>query len=157
MKQDYLHKYFDSVIEITKEKFAKDGECPPMAFFINKKEEMNIMPMMFRNDFEKQMMANILKAIAKEKDIVAFIFTMESWLIKRDANVPINTHERPSQSKDRQECIIMNLETELGTQGRIFFIMRDKQPAYLIEQTNMRNGMTGGLFANILKKSFNRN
>jgi hypothetical protein len=96
-----------SVIEQAKKDLI-DKKEHPCTFILPTKKDWHKIQVGWKNDFEKDIvMTTFAKTIRLTKPDSYFV-VMEGWGVKRNPNEKLNLKERPSQSSDRHELLIIN-------------------------------------------------
>jgi len=117
MKKEIKQDFFKFFIRTSKDIMQKSGHHNPQLFFVNDKTVLTFI-VSFGDDDEKQ------KVLQKARQIFNYIkpekyyYVSEAWSLKIDKD---KKYERPSESSDRQECLIIS-EFLPDLSGRTCFI-----------------------------------
>src|SRR6516164_2098616 len=99
-----LREIVDVELDAVRHMFNKQKEIHPMVVFVHDTEH-HAMPLVFRNDYEKDVASDVIRRIVKETTPDAVVYMAEAWTLNVAKNVPIKDLPRPSQSKDRVEIV----------------------------------------------------
>jgi len=93
--------------------FDAQKEIFPMCVFIHGTEH-TMMPLMFSNDYEKDLASDVIRRIVKEQKPDGVIYMSEAWALVLKTDKPPKELPRPSKHKDRIEVVIVTIEFKTG-------------------------------------------
>jgi hypothetical protein len=109
-----LEKLFALAKERSQAMFNEDGGITPMFFCqVPNAEGYGVIPCAWENARQKHQMVCLVKMMFKEMGVERFAFVAESWLADRTGDASTNRLP-PSQSPNRQECILIHAEEKDG-------------------------------------------
>lgn len=152
MTQKELESIYERLTQKNKETFNANGQIHPHALAISPEGQIAHIPIYWETHYEKKMLAQNLKKMAKDLDVSAYIFVSETYIIERSMKeYAQNDTETPSECPDRKEALMINLETKHGSSIYAFEIKSENGKPYLGE--NLVAGVAAnkiGLFVNLL-------
>lgn len=96
----------------SKDMFGKSGKVAPCYFFLGEDGQVSVQEVTFRNDEEKDLVANKMRLIRQSVTIAAFV--TEAWMgsyAKETSMEDINSgnYTRPSKLPGRKEVVLITL------------------------------------------------
>lgn len=110
MKIEELKVAMEDMLETAKVLLIKDGKLVPVAF-MEHHNNIDIIPLSFRDNDEKVRQLSILKDTVKKKSAEVVFMVTESWYVTAESG---NLSTEPSKHPMRKECIMMIGECEDG-------------------------------------------
>ena len=110
MEKEKLKIVTDDILETAKELLVKDGRLVPMAFIVCG-NNVDVEPLSFRDNDEKNRQLFLLRDDVKKKNADAIFVLAESWYITSDS---MDIRVAPSEDPTRKECIMMTGESKNG-------------------------------------------
>lgn len=150
--QDYINiqQVKSNILDAVKVNFKRDKKIDSVALIIDKNGLLHPIGTPFANQEEKLATIQFIKDYCVEIEAVALFLINEAWkrkTPKKDWNSSTE-YKRVSEYEDKQECVMVNFETQLYGEIICFDIDREKN-----ELVNMESAMSeGGNFSNILFK-----
>lgn len=145
------HETINHIIDITRQNVRENEEVMPL-FFVGDEENMHVVGASFRDDKEKDLAAEAVKKIAKEKGAEFVLSVAEIWIMN-DPDAAKDYYSNPDKYKNMgdhpkaREVIYFSLETKTRNWvGRADILPGRKMG--VVEW--MAPGITGGRFSNFL-------
>ncbi len=124
----------------------QDDDYQPVAHLLTE-DRSYIMPMLFRNDEEKDYMAEAVAGAAMEFDAKVVGFVMSAWTVKIPTEDYGKAMVRPSEHADRREVVILSVLSASKQVTYAADIKRDGvNPPTLGEWGEGMDGGTGRFF-----------
>ena len=102
-----LELMLSKIEPMVEKEFYKDGkiETNPMWFLEDEEAvEKMICFTPFEEDSDRDVVAQGMKILFKQKDIARYLAVMESWFVTR---TDLNDHRPPSECEDRMEALVI--------------------------------------------------
>lgn len=111
--------------------------------------EREIVPVLFRNDFEKDIVSEALKRLVEATQPDYVVYASEAWSAAYPKGQFPKGTPRPSQNPNREEVLIVQIEFKTGeTYGCCAKIIRDEKTVKLSEFKVNKIAIQTGRFAN---------
>jgi hypothetical protein len=106
--------------QMAKELLIKDKYHNPLIIMENRTGKMELFGATFKDDTDKDIFAMMINKMLESGKYKSYLFISESWVVKqnKDKALPLC---RPSQHKDRRECLILNYRDDMGN-GKMIII-----------------------------------
>ena len=106
MKQEAFKELLESMLEHAKTLLLKDGFVRPVAFIVSS-GDIQLIPISFRTNEEKNLELESLRKLCKKKKAKAVFFVTESWYVTSDTP---KLKIEPAKDPNRKECIVVTGE-----------------------------------------------
>lgn len=120
-------KYIDLIISILNQAvkdFSKDNKIMQYCALLKENSKIEIVPMIFRNDYEKSMISQILQHICIDKKPDFVIAVLDMWIsIKTAIEYQYSKdYVRPADDLNRKEALAVSIIFPDGTMGGLIAI-----------------------------------
>ena len=161
--EDEVKKFHNDCKLLAKSIIKKEGSLNMTVLALHQKDSNSfttvVIPAIgFLYDPEdKSLFLNAVKHAITLIKPVAIAFVSEAWMIKRDVNDGIDIDKRVSEYDDKQEIVMVQIETYKDTSLTIYEMIRNGKSIKLKlneEQTQVGKDKVGGVFSDLLKDNY---
>jgi hypothetical protein len=122
-----LMEVAETVLDTAKATIQKDDLLPVAFLLVGNEDRVVMIPLGWRNEQEKGVMVEMLRATAIVTGAYAAILVMDTFIIVREKEGDIV--ERPSQAADRKDAILVNVLTKRGDNRMIVQVYEKRDGA----------------------------
>lgn len=109
---------------MAKELLTKDKYHNPLMILENRTGKMELFGATFKDDTDKDIFAMMINKMLETGKYKSYLFISESWVVKQNKEkLPLKC--RPSEHKDRRECLILSYKDDMGN-GKMIIIPFDR-------------------------------
>lgn len=150
-------------------KYMSDhGELPMIVVFLtqnDKKEFVTVVAPqlgLLNTAEDKPRFIQAVKSAIEAIKPVALAFLTEAWIVKRPVDSEIDNNIRPSQEPDKEEVVMVQIETYKNAAMYIYDIIRHTNGEISLEYDEDLGGdkldksKTQGTFSNLLKENYDK-
>jgi hypothetical protein len=149
--EDYINiqQVKSNILNAVKENFRRDKKIDSVALIIDKNGLLHPIGTLFSNNEEKLATIQFIKDYCIEIEAVALFLINEAWKRKTSRkDWKEQEYKSVSEYEDKEECVMVNFETQLYGETICFDIDRNQN-----ELVNQQSAISeGGNFSNILFK-----
>src|SRR4051812_23198545 len=106
------------------------GRVPPTLLATTDEGVIAYFPESMGNERAKDNFANTSRMVAVAYSASAVVLILESWISVARPGKPFDPSIPPSQSPDREECVVIQAESTGATSGNFLLIQRDSKGAF---------------------------
>ena len=100
------------------------GYLEPALFMLGSDGPQMLTPSSLADDRAKDGFAMVARTICVAKAVTAAVLVSEAWVATAKAGKSLNINQRPSESPDRQEVVVLMGEDRNGTRQKMLPILR---------------------------------
>ena len=123
---------------------------PPTLFADTEDGLLMCVPSQMEDERAKNNFANTSRMIAVGYRATAVAMVLESWMTKAKPGESLDPSVPPSESPDREECVVITVENREDSQQQILLIQRDASGQFLGFGTAQKITEMKGRFAQMM-------
>lgn len=156
--EEHIDIWFKKTLDRVFERMEEENHVEPTFYLmvtINCKPGTVELPVghVFNLPEGKDRLSHAMKKVCQRRKVLALVFATEAWMAERhiDDKKEIDRLNREGirNQPDRKECVLINKETESGSEGN-FYELIDQGGKRKIGQLLSTSKDTGGRFTNLL-------
>jgi hypothetical protein len=135
LTEEQIEKTFNDMREHAEMVLHKDGEINGMIDAYDKDGKNMMVPLMYRDNHEKQHLWMALKHVFKKLDIVCFFMLTEAWMVKgskenedlKDEILAAAQKQLLHEHPEREEVVVMQYVAHKGARTEMYPMIRTKK------------------------------
>jgi hypothetical protein len=158
MTEDEINNWRDSMVNIAKENLRRDGLLAPVTLMLIEKDGqigMGVYDMNMESAETKNNDVMQIRMVTSTNKVLALLMLSETWFkTPSDEEIESGNIVSPSLSDDKDEAIMVTLETNAFSEITLHKIIRDESEK-ITDFEEIGNGLGGtyvGRFTNMLAK-----
>jgi hypothetical protein len=158
MTQDEIKDWRDSMVNIAKNNLLRDGLLAPVTLMLIEKDgeiAMGVYNMNMESAETKNNDVMQIRMVTSTNKVLALLMLSETWFkTPSDEEIESGNYIAPSESDDKDEAIMVTLETNAFSEIMLHKIIRDESEK-ITDFELIGNGLGGtyvGRFTNMLAK-----